>query len=189
MKNAVGLLGHERYRHDPSAVAELTQTIEQGMSRLNRRVDGLLSLAGAAAGPPVELSELGPLVRDGMDSVRPLAEARQQALDLDLPLVPVYGWVHAERYLAALQNVLDNAVKYTPPGGRVGVQLRAAGRRAVALVSDSGPGIPRELWERVFDPFFRHLPQAAGGLGLGLPIARTCLRAMGGALWVERSSP
>ncbi|MBI3953218.1 MAG: HAMP domain-containing histidine kinase [Chloroflexi bacterium] len=190
VKNAAWLLHHERYRHDPSMVAELTQTIEQGVTRLGRRVDGFLGLVGSAlAAVPVGTEELGPLVKEDMETVRPLAEARRQCLTLELPRAPVYGLVQEDRYLAALQNVLENAVKYTPPSGRVCVRLTAEGAAAVVRVSDSGPGIPPELWERVFEPFFRHLPRSADGLGLGLAIARAHLRAMGGGLWVESSSP
>jgi len=71
-----------------------------------------------------------------------------------------------------LENLIDNAVRYTPPGGTVDISLRREGKQAVIEVVDSGPGIPPGAEEHIFDRFFRAAPADIEGTGLGLAIVR-----------------
>jgi two-component system phosphate regulon sensor histidine kinase PhoR len=88
-----------------------------------------------------------------------------------------------------LSNLLDNAIKYTPPGGEVVVRVRAGGGRRLRVeVEDSGIGIPRKDLPRIFERFYRVDPgrsRALGGTGLGLAIVKHSVQAMGGQLGVE----
>jgi two-component system phosphate regulon sensor histidine kinase PhoR len=87
-----------------------------------------------------------------------------------------------------LQNLLDNAVQYTPAGGRIKVSATAGAREAVITVEDTGIGIPLADQERIFERFYRvdaGRSREAGGTGLGLSIAKHIVEAHGGRLWVE----
>jgi len=87
-----------------------------------------------------------------------------------------------------LQNLIDNAVQYTLPGGHIDVQARAHGGDVTFTVADSGIGIPESDLERIFERFYRvddARSREAGGTGLGLSIARHIVEAHGGRIWVE----
>ena len=101
------------------------------------------------------------------------------------PALPLLG--DPDRLLQLLLVLLDNAFRFSPPGGSVTVDVDRAGRRVRVLVSDDGPGVPEEERERIFEPF-ASLPDARGarrGSGLGLPIARRIAELHGGTLTVE----
>jgi NtrC-family two-component system sensor histidine kinase KinB len=90
------------------------------------------------------------------------------------------------RHVRGLTNHIDNAIRYTEPGGHVIVSADQVGRFVQFSVADDGPGIPLEHQSRIFDKFVQlPRPGAVGGTGLGLAIAREIVRAHGGAIWVD----
>jgi signal transduction histidine kinase len=89
-----------------------------------------------------------------------------------------------------LTNLVDNAVKYSPDGGRVELEITVAGRGLRFAVRDQGLGIPPAEHRRIFEKFYRldpDLTRGVGGTGLGLYISRELLERMGGRIWVESS--
>jgi two-component system OmpR family sensor kinase len=166
------------------AVGRLTAGIE----RATRLVEQLLVLArqeeGAPAGTgPVDLAALG---RQALGELA----ANAQAKDIDLGLhhadeVSVNG--HSDALLILLRNLIDNAIKYTPAGGRVDLEVKAAEGGALIEVHDSGPGIPVEERERVFDRFYRIAGSAAGGSGLGMAIIKAIADRHGATLSLDQS--
>jgi two-component system OmpR family sensor kinase/two-component system sensor histidine kinase QseC len=133
----------------------------------------LLTLArnepGAKAAPlqPVDLAEA---VRQGLADVGALAAQQGTVLELDAPpAVTVMG--DATALTALARNLADNAVRYSPPGARVAVQVRPSPDGARLVVDDSGPGIPPAERERVFDRFWRRAATAATTTGTGLGMA------------------
>jgi two-component system phosphate regulon sensor histidine kinase PhoR len=88
----------------------------------------------------------------------------------------------------ALGNLLDNAVKFSPPGSAIDVEARLTGEEVVLSVRDRGPGISPEHWSRVFERFYkvdRARPREAGGFGLGLAITKHLVQVLGGRIWTE----
>ena len=166
-------IGNLRSRVDPTAAEEL-QELEAGIERLHRIVGQLLQLARQEAMPqesPAQPIDIGALAEDSVRSLVPLAETR--AIDLGLGEVQsVAARLDPAQLRIVLDNLLDNAVRYTPIGGRVDVSVREAGGVAVIDVSDTGPGIPAADLERVFSRFHRVRATDADGSGLGLAIAR-----------------
>lgn len=166
--------------------AALTQLIA-GVDRAAHLVQQLLDMARLAPEAnrfervPVALDDLARKVVDGFSTQ---AEAR----DIDLGVgrcepLTVPGEPGALRVL--LSNLVDNALRYTPAGGRVDVEVGAAEGCAVIRVADNGPGIPPEARERVFERFCRLAPADIPGSGLGLAIVRDIVALHSGAIHLE----
>ena len=102
---------------------------------------------------------------------------------------PIIG--DGDRLSQVLANLVDNALKYTPPGGKITLSVAAEGDWAILRITDTGPGIPADEQERIFERFYQLDKSRRGGsgrgVGLGLPIAREIVRAHSGSLWVESS--
>ena len=114
------------------------------------------------------------------------SKAQRLTLELDKLTIEVDG----EKLFSIVDNLVGNAVKFTPPGGTIAVSARASGGDAVIDVIDSGPGVPAEEREAIFDSFFRGRAKASGrieGTGLGLAIAREFAEAHGGRIDVLAS--
>jgi signal transduction histidine kinase len=151
-------------------------------SRLSTLIEELFELSKLDSGHMEmhpEIFPLGELVQDVVQKLEPTAGAKDVSLEVSIPEVATP--VHADIGLMerALTNVIDNAVKYSSPGGHVRVDLCASGPKLRLTVHDDGPGIPPEDLSRVFEPFYRTSAarQAdAEGSGLGLAIAQGILR-------------
>src|SRR2546422_8431630 len=99
-----------------------------------------------------------------------------------------YTTLFRSRLAEVLQNLLDNAVQYTLPGGKIILRAEVAGREVILTVADTGIGIPRADQPRIFERFYRvdvARSREAGGTGLGLSIAKHLIEAQGGRIWVE----
>jgi two-component system sensor histidine kinase TctE len=157
---------------DPETRAALARLL-QANERLIRETNQLLSLARAERGrhEPVRLErlDLARIVEDAVQGCVDAALARDIDLGFALDAAPVDG----DRFLLRdlLDNLVDNALRYTPPGGSVTVRAGRDGDAVVLEVEDSGPGIPLDQRARVFQRFVRHDPGTTGS-GLGLAIAR-----------------
>jgi heavy metal sensor kinase len=163
--------------------------------RLTQIVEDLFTLTRADAGQyPLSPHEfyLDELVADCTHAARSLASAKQISLTCE---VPEELLIRADEALLRrmILNLLDNAIKYTPAGGRVTVSCGRSGAEYALSVTDSGEGIPAELQQRVFERFFRvdkartRSEQDGGGAGLGLSIARWIAEAHHGRLILARS--
>jgi heavy metal sensor kinase len=166
--------------------------------RLARIVDELFILARADAGHLVTRREpvyLEDLVDEAVRAVQEVAAQRKVRIEAgDLVEAPVSG--DADLLGRILLNLLDNAIKYSPPGATVSVAMRRAGVAAEISIVDQGPGIPPEAQEQVFERFFRldtarsHGDRTAtSGAGLGLAIARRIAELHGGRLELASSRP
>ena len=186
------LQGLERAGTDEER-AHAVGRLRAGIDRAKHLVEQLLALArqqaiSASSGPldPVRLDEVA---RQAVVDASPAAEAR--AVDIGLANaeeVVVAGSTEALRILAG--NLVDNAVKYTPPGGLIDVEVRAVDGRVELSVEDSGPGIPPGERERVLRRFYRvaDVDSGVSGSGLGLSIVKTIADLHKASLRMETSS-
>lgn len=174
-------------RPDP----ETLQVMLAQTERLGRLVDQLLELSRLESGDVPMVRErfaLPPLVARVLSEIDVMRGRRDVELAQDLPkdLPPVYA--DAERVHQVLFNLLDNAVRFTPPGGRVTVHASTKNGSVDVAVADTGPGIASEHLPRVFERFYRVDPGRSrdeGGTGIGLAIARSVVEAHGGRIWAE----
>ena len=170
----------ERARSPEDRQAAL-ETLKTGVRRATRLVEQLLAMARLepeAAGRALDEVDLASLASEAAAALEPLAEAK--GVELRLAEVEPARVTGNEQALAMLvRNLADNALRYTPAGGRVALGTRIEEGRAVLEVSDTGPGIPADERARVFDRFYR-LPGSTGdGSGLGLAIVRRVAQAHG----------
>jgi PAS domain S-box-containing protein len=163
------------------------EMIERESERL-RTITSQLLVAGRLDSGRVELA-LHPVdvvaVAEAAAAPVKLAAPPSVAVHLDVEQGPLHARADADMLRQVLANLLDNAVKYSPEGGAVTVQVREAERSVEILVTDSGIGIPLDAQERVFEKFFRadpNLSRGVGGTGLGLYIAKELIDRMNGQL-------
>jgi two-component system sensor histidine kinase KdpD len=164
---------------------DLAETIAEEAHRLNRLVQNLLEMTRLEAGVQIKkewhpLEEIAGAALSHLDRVlrdHPV----QAALPKDLPLVPVDDVLIEQVFI----NLLENAVKYTPPGTPIEIAASAGAGEVTVEVADRGPGLAPGDVERVFEKFYRGAPGGALGAGLGLPICRAIVEAHGGRMWAE----
>jgi K+-sensing histidine kinase KdpD len=169
---------------DDTDRAELLATILDASERLDHLVGNLLDLSRLQAGaaqPEPELREVDDLVVRALDELG--RDGRR--VEVTLPDDPPTVRVDAQQIERVLVNVLENALKYSPPDEPVHVNVSATGTEALVRVIDRGPGIPSDDLERIFEPFHRGGRKDTAGAGLGLAIARGFAQANGGRLWAE----
>jgi heavy metal sensor kinase len=164
------------------------------VDRLTRLVDTLLRLSRGDAGTirlVPDVVDLGELAREVVSSLGILAEERRQRIQ-----VAVADTIHvsADRLVLreAITNVIDNAIKYSPPASTIEVSVDANADRATLTVADDGPGIPVEHRDLVFDRFYRideGRSRASAGTGLGLAIAKWAVEINGGRIALESDGP
>jgi two-component system heavy metal sensor histidine kinase CusS len=167
-----------RRERSPYTYREALTEIVAESERTGRLIEDLLLLARADAGLPalpLENVELTPLVRDICEQGQVLAGARQLEIATDLPEEPVFVKANDPALRRLLLLLVDNAVKYTPAGGRITVSVGQDAAGATLAVRDTGIGIPDSALPHVFERFYRaddSRNRDAGGAGLGLSIAK-----------------
>ena len=168
--------------------------IQKEADRLNDLVGQLLQVTRAEGDPGALRAEpvrLDLLLAEVAEDGRVEARARQCEIALQAPQ-PCTVKGDAELLRRAIENVMRNAIHYTPPGSSVDVALECWGASAVLTVRDQGPGVPPEALPRIFDPFYRvegDRDRASGGVGLGLAIARRAVELHGGRLTARNAEP
>jgi PAS domain S-box-containing protein len=193
IRNALSLMGMQSA--DDSTREWSRSVIDRQVTQLTRLVDDLLDVARITSGK-IELKkervELNAAVLRAVDSCKPVADARQQNLDVQTSKehLPVDG--DLIRLSQIVINLLNNAIKYTPDGGRITVSVARDGNWAVLRVKDTGSGIPAELLPKAFDLFVqgeRSLARTEGGLGIGLTIVRKLVDLHGGTVSAGSDGP
>jgi signal transduction histidine kinase len=178
---------------DPVDVRRYLKLILQEIQHLSRLIDDLFELSqidsGALRLEPIRL-EVADLVLETVAAYQLAAVERDIRLRQELDVDSASIQADPERLQRVLRNLLDNALRHTPPGGAVEVHAGADTAHVTLSVEDSGPGVPPEQLERIFDRFYRgeaSRHRETGGAGLGLAIARGLVQAHHGRIWAEPS--
>ncbi|MCT7326098.1 ATP-binding protein [Ralstonia mojiangensis] len=164
-------------------------TLHQGIERSRGLLEQLLALARAqeATDVPTATVSVQRVFRSVLEDLMPLADAKQ----LDVGVTSeADAHVHANELdlFVVVRNLVDNAIRYTPEGGRIDLSVANDARVVSIAVQDTGPGIPTDEHARVFDPFYRVLGNEATGSGLGLSIVSTVVRRLGGEVELGEAS-
>ncbi len=174
---------------DPEARSSFLEILMRHAQRLSRLTSDLLDIARLEAGykPRVEVVEVERAVEAVLGTLQVKAEPKTITLEKKQPMEQR---VSAERAAVEqiITNLVDNAIKYTPAGGRVSVRAETRGGRVRVIVEDTGPGIPKEHHARLFERFYRvddARSRDLGGTGLGLAIVKHLALANGGDIAVE----
>ncbi len=177
---------------DPTVNIPLDQLFavaQRSGERLFGLIDSILDVARLESGKAeltYQMIDVGDMVREAVEQVRPVAVGRGVRLSSHIP--PGLPLIEGDRnlLLRTLTNLLDNALKFTPPEGEIGVTVNPSSADVLQFaVSDTGPGIPLEFQERIFDRFARLPNEKARGTGIGLAFCKLAVEAHRGRIWVE----
>jgi PAS domain S-box-containing protein len=192
MRNAVTLMQLE---HTASpALRNARDIIDRQLTHVTHLVDDLLDIGRLTTGKITLRQErvgIADLVSRSVETARPLLESRRHTLTIDLPPRPVYVRADPTRLSQILQNLLVNAAKYTPEGGRVRITVQSADGFVTVAVADNGRGIAKKDLGRIFELFAQgdHGTPNESGLGVGLTLARSLAELHGGRLDAESPGP
>jgi two-component system sensor histidine kinase GlrK len=179
--------------HNEKRRTVLTVIAEES-NRLIDLVNSLLDLSKMEAGMMalnLEKSDIRSLINKAVSGMEPLAMAKNVDIKVEIPQDLPYVKIDGERILQALRNLIGNAVKFTPGGGHVTISAQPLEKGVIVSVADTGPGVPKEDLNAIFDKFRQATLTSYGkikGTGLGLAIVKHIISAHGGKVWVESES-
>jgi signal transduction histidine kinase len=162
--------------------------IERYAARMNRLIGDLMDIASIDAGKlrvAPAAGDLALLVAEAADTFRAAASAKGVSLDIRIKAAPLAAAFDHDRILQVIGNLVSNSLKFTPKGGKITIRgEREAGAVRLAVL-DTGPGIPEDALERIFERFSQVGKNDRRGLGLGLYISRCIVEAHGGRIWAQ----
>ncbi len=173
---------------DPALTRRMLDQIQVQVQILSQLSQEMMELAQIESGQvllKLETAELEPVVRRTVTNLMPQAAMKRQHLTL---LVPsgLTALIDEAMIGRVINNLVHNAIKFTPEGGVITVSAAAAGEDVQVSVSDNGPGIPKDEQRRVFERFYKaDRARSRGGTGLGLAIARHIVEGHGGRIWLD----
>ena len=167
---------------------EIREMMDRQLVHLVRLIDDLLDVSRVSQGK-IELRKqtisAADVIYSALETSRPIIESAGHRLTVDLPDAPIWLDADLTRLAQVVGNLLNNAAKYTPEGGRIALTLRREGAEAVISVADTGIGIPQDMQSEVFQLFSQiehHLDRARGGLGIGLALVKQLVDMHGGSV-------
>jgi len=168
----------------------LAKSIQRGASTMNNRIDRLLDVARGELGMLVfkdEEVDVLKLLKQVAEDMSPVAITRDISMVLELPLSLTLVWADKGRLEQVITNLLSNALKFTPKGGKVTLRAKEDNTALIVEIQDTGIGIAKENLRRVFETYYRveDGKHHTSGLGLGLALCKVIVEAHGGKIWVE----
>ncbi|MFY8142519.1 MAG: hybrid sensor histidine kinase/response regulator [Caulobacter sp.] len=175
----------------PERAQDIRGRMERMLDHLSHLVDDLLDVSRVSQGKislKKQRIELGDVLQSAIEASQHTIDAARHQFVVETPQVPV--WLEADhtRLAQIVANLLNNAAKYTPPGGVITLAAAVDGRTVTIKVSDTGIGIPEEMQSKIFEIFAQvedHLGKSQGGLGIGLALVRQLVALHGGAITVD----
>lgn len=175
--------------HENAAVMTMLQTSTHGTRQLKRMVDSLLDIQRLEEGHALlntSQTNLRTLLAEAAQLAWPLAQEAEIKMKFDAPATLPEIMIDGDMIARVVTNLIENAIKYTPNKGTVGLRASMLDHNVIISVRDSGPGVPVEMKETIFDKFSRvNYKNAPSGVGLGLTFCRLAVEAHGGEIWVE----
>ncbi|MEO5953967.1 MAG: GAF domain-containing protein [Chloroflexia bacterium] len=175
---------------DPRLI-DLMRLVLEGSVRMHSLVNNLLDLTRLEQGSAVltfTRLDMRDVVKESVAATLPLFESKSQTLTVRLPELYCGVSGDSRRLEQAVMNFLSNASKYSPGGAQAEIRVARSGSECLVRVRDTGPGVPEEEREHIFERFYRstlHRQDRTPGTGLGLPITRQIAEMHGGRVWVE----
>jgi signal transduction histidine kinase len=190
-----GMLRRYRAKMDEPQIDEQLLKIERAAARMNESIVNILTVNALERGalalePSPEARELAPILRAVLEQYAERAQAKGIAILADYGESGIAAFAREEALTSVFDNLVSNAVKYSPHGARVWVRLSADGEKARFEVADEGPGVADEEVPKLFGKFVRLSARPTGGehsSGLGLSIVQKIVQAVGGRVWYEPS--
>lgn len=191
LNNVVLCAGMISERADRNTLHHVQSVIERSGQRMRRLIADLLDVAELEGGRlkmARKPTDVRTLIEDVRNAMAGEASARHVELDVNLPrnLPPIYA--DPDRMTQVLANLVENALKFTPGGGRVFLNALASADHVLFEVTDTGPGIPEDRLPHIFEEFWTTASSGRSGRGLGLYIAKALVDYHGGRIWVQTGS-
>jgi PAS domain S-box-containing protein len=183
IRNSVHIM---RLSREAQVHGKAQAVIERQLDQMVHLVDDLLDISRISQGKielRKQLVDIAAVLRNAVDTSEPVMQSKGHQLSLRLPDETVLVDADMTRLTQVVSNLLNNAAKYTPNGGRISLSAEAAGGEVAVRVEDTGVGIPQEMLPRVFDMFTqvdRTLERSQGGLGIGLALVKRLVEMHGG---------
>jgi signal transduction histidine kinase len=190
IRNAVQVL---RRSPDEETVQRTTDMLERQVGQMVRLVDDLLDVSRISRAKielRVERIEVAPVLQNAVEAVRTLYDTMGHDLTVELPTAPIYLTADGARLSQVVGNLLSNAAKFTPRGGRISLTLARRSDEASIRVKDSGVGIAPDQLQRIFEMFAQvdtTLERSQGGLGIGLTLVKSLVEMHGGTIEAHSS--
>jgi signal transduction histidine kinase len=171
------------------------EVIERQVHQMTRLIDDLLDVSRITSGRLElrrQLVDLGQVMVEAVEISRPLIVQERHELTVRLPEEPVHLEADAARLAQVFSNLLNNAAKYTPSGGRIEIESLRVGAEVAITVRDNGMGIPEDMLPKVFEMFLqvdRSLERSQGGLGIGLTLVKRLVDMHDGSVEARSRGP
>jgi signal transduction histidine kinase/ActR/RegA family two-component response regulator len=195
LRNALHVMRLAGPNPNPATLDQTRGMMERQVQQMVHLIDDLLDISRITRGK-VELRkervELAAVIQDALEACRPLIEAGGHELTVSLPPEPVTLEADPTRLAQVFSNLLNNAAKYTPPGGSIRLTAERQGDEIAVKIRDTGIGIPADMLPRIFEMFTqvdRSLERSQGGLGIGLSLVRGLVELHGGSVEAHSEGP
>ena len=169
--------------------AHMVQMVKRATARMDRLVRDMLEVSRLDSGRTLPINarcvDVAPVLWEACEDQAAVAQARGLRVECDVPEGLPAVSVDCDRLQQVVCNLVGNAMKFTPPEGRITMAARAVGAEVQVSVKDTGAGMSEADLERIFEPYWQAQRTASLGAGLGLKIAKGIVEAHGGRIWAE----
>ena len=169
--------------------SQMVRMVKRATERMERLVRDMLEVGRLDSGRTLPIdarcADIAPVLREACEAQAAVAASGGLDIECALPEALPAVQVDCDRVQQVVCNLVGNAMKFTPPGGRITIAARASDHEVQVSVKDTGAGMSEEELERIFEPYWQAQRTASLGAGLGLKIAKGIVEAHGGRIWVE----